>query len=419
MMAKIDERIESSRDEPLDGSHPPFALLMAGIILLALNLRSSITSVGPLLEMIRSETGLSDVAAGLLNTLPLLAFAVFSPLAPALGRRWGMEKVLLASLVILTAGILLRSVPGLSLLFAGTALLGLAIALGNVLLPGLIKRDFPRHVGLMTGVYSTVMGVGAALAAGVSVPLARVAGSGWRGSLAFWALPAAFAAVIWLLLRRSPSRRTASQVVGVSGRLLLRSPLAWQVTLYMGLQSLTFYITIAWFPTIFQSEGLSAASAGWMVALLQLFGVLGSFLTPLLAVRMRSQRAIVAVAIVCCLISYVGLLTSSTALIPLWCAFNGLGQGAYISLALMFFILRTRDSRSASGLSGMAQSIGYLLAALGPLLFGLLHDLTRSWTIPLLALVIVTLGLFAVGLGAGRAATIAPRTHEEEDLATP
>lgn len=379
-------------------------LLVVGIVLLAANLRACITAVGPLVGELRAGTGLSNTLTGLITALPLLAFAAFSPLAPRLGRRWSMEVVLLVSLLGLTAGIALRSVPVVSMLFLGTALLGAAIALSNVLLPALIKRDFPAHIGLMTGLYSTLIGVGGAIADGVSIPLAQGAGLGWRGSLLFWALPAALTALLWLPLLRFRPRAALSQTQaqGSAHRGLWRSPLAWQVTLYMGLQSLTFYIAIAWFPVILQNEGLSAASAGWMLSLVQFVGVAGSFLAPLLAARMRNQRILVAGTILLCLIAYAGILSDTPHLIILWCICLGLAQGAYLSLALMFFILRTPDARSASELSGMAQSIGYLLAALGPLLFGWLHDLTHAWTVPLLALMLVTLVLFGVGMGAGR-----------------
>ena len=391
-------------------------LLVVGIVLLALNLRACITAVGPLVGEIRAGTGLSNTLIGLMTALPLLAFAAFSPLAPRLGRRWGMELILLVSLLVLTAGIALRSVPLVSMLFLGTALLGAAIALGNVLLPALIKRDFPAHIGLMTGLYSMLIGAGGALADGVSIPLAQGAGLGWRGSLFFWTLPAALTALLWLPLLRFRSRTTVSQARISAPRGLWRSPLAWQVTLFMGLQSLTFYIAIAWFPVILQNEGLSATSAGWMLSLVQFVGVAGSFLTPLLAARMRGQRSLVAVNILLGLLSYVGILSDTPHLILLWCICLGLAQGAYLSLALMFFILRTPDTRAASELSGMAQSIGYLLAAFGPLLFGWLHDLTQAWTIPLLALMLITLALFAVGMGAGRDVVVELQTTEANGI---
>jgi CP family cyanate transporter-like MFS transporter len=382
-------------------------VLAAGIILLALNLRACITAVGPLTSFIRSATGLPGVLIGLLTALPLLAFGAISPLAPRLARLWGIEVLLLISLLGLTAGILLRSLALPGLLFLGTALLGAAIAISNVLLPALIKRDFPHQIGLLTGIYSTLLGAGGAIADGVSIPLAQGAHLGWAGSLAFWALPAALTALLWLPLVRGHTSPDLTRVSAVPGRRLWRSPLAWQVTFFMGLQSLTFYIIIAWFPVIFQSQGLNAITVGWMLSLLQFVGVLSSFLTPLLAARIRSQRLLIAIVVVLSLSAYAGILSNVHGLIVLWCILLGLAQGAYLSLALLFFILRTPDTRAAAELSGMAQSMGYLLAATGPLLFGGLHDLTHGWSIPLLALCCVILMLFTAGMGAGRDRVVA------------
>jgi MFS transporter, CP family, cyanate transporter len=374
--------------------------LITGIVLLAVNLRASITAIGPLIGEIRASTGISSFLSGLITTLPLLAFSFLSTWAPRLARRWGIEMALLGSLVVLVVGIVLRAVPVVSLLFVGTALLGMAIALGNVLLPGLIKRDFPLQVGLMTGVYTTVMGLGAALASGVSVPLAQ--GLGWRGSLLFWALPAAIALLVWLLLLLVFHNQRPIQMSEVSGHGLWRSPLAWQVTLFMGLQSLAYYIMVAWLPAILYSRGINLVTAGWMFSLQQFVSVLSSFFVSLLAGRFRSQRVLVVLTVLLCLIAYAGFLSGVNELLPLWCMLLGLGQGACLSLALMFFVLRTSNARSAAELSGMAQSIGYFLAALGPILFGALHDLTHGWTIPLAVLIVVTLILLGMGLGAGR-----------------
>src|SRR5581483_5571787 len=321
MSTRAHEHVELNRGERQDKRRVRTFLLVAGIVLLALNLRACITAVGPLIPAIRGTTGLSNVLAGLLTALPLLAFGAISPLAPRLARRWGMEAMLLTSLAGLVVGILLRSLPALSLLFLGTALMGAAIAISNVLLPSLIKRDFPRQIGLMTALYSTLVSASGALADGVSIPLAQNAGLGWRGSLAFWALPALLTALLWLpLLRSRAKKETRVQARSAHiGRSVWRSPLAWQVTLYMGLQSWTFYIVVAWFPAIFAGHGLSPANAGWLLALLQFAGVLGSFIAPQIAGRMRSQRLLVAGTILLALIAYAGILGGAFGLIILWC----------------------------------------------------------------------------------------------------
>ncbi len=379
------------------------------ILLLAVNLRAAITSVGPLTGAIRGDTGISGGLAGLVTTLPLLAFGVLSPVAPRLARRFGTERTLLASLVLLVAGILLRSSGPVVALLGGTALLGLAIAAGNVLVPSLVKRDFPERAGAMTGLFTAVMGAAAAAAVGLAVPLADRLGLGWRGSLACWAAPAAVAALVWVAPaqeRGRPPPRAEPPTPGA--RRLWRSTLAWQVTLFMGLQSLAYYTVIAWLPAILHDQGLPASSAGWLVSLTQLSGLLTSLSIPLLAVRRRSQRLPAAAAALLSLSGYAGLLLAGGNLVVLWCLLVGLSQGALISLALTLFALRAPDARHAAELSGMAQSVGYLLAAAGPTLFGLLHDLTGAWTVPLAGLAATSVALLAAGLGAGRDAYVVP-----------
>src|SRR5215212_12117438 len=273
-------------------------LLVLGIVLLAANLRPSLTGVAPLIGQIRADTGISNGVAGLLTTLPLLAFGLLSPIAPRVARRFGMERALIASLLVLAAGILLRWAGAVAALFLGTTILGAAIALANVLLPSLVKREFPAHAGLMTSVYSSSLGISAALAAGVSVPLAQLDGVGWQGALVVWALPALLAAVAWLpQLARSDRSADPSARSSPGLRDLWRSPLAWQVTLFMGLQSLSYYVTLTWLPEILQEEGMGATRAGWMLGLSQAVAIVTMFLAPMIAERRPSQRGVVAVAV--------------------------------------------------------------------------------------------------------------------------
>src|ERR687889_1450548 len=309
-------------------------LLVLGIMVLAANLRPALTGVAPLIGEIRADTGISYGVAGLLTTLPLLAFALLSPVAPLVARRFGMERALLASLLVLAAGILLRWAEAVAALFLGTVVLGSAIAVANVLLPSLVKREFPGRAGLMTSVYSTSLGISAALAAGLSVPLAQVAGIGWRGALAVWALPALLACVAWVpqLGRRDLPARSSDPDAPVI-RDLLRSPLAWQVTLFMGLQSLAYYVTLTWLPEILQDGGMDAANAGWMLGLSQTVSILAMFLAPVLAVRRPSQWGVVVVAVILSSSGVLGLLFAASAAAPLWVVLLGLGQGASFSLA--------------------------------------------------------------------------------------
>jgi CP family cyanate transporter-like MFS transporter len=396
-----------------DPSNLRGVLLVVGIVLLAANLRSALTSAAPLIGQIRTDTGISNGIAGLLTTLPLVAFGVLSPVAPRLARRFGMERVLLASLLLLAAGILLRSAGPVAVLFLGTAVLGAAIVVGNVLLPALVKREYPERVGLMTSVYSTALGITGALAAGVSVPLAQLTGMGWRGSLALWALPAFLAAGAWVpQLCRSdqPENVSAQTSLGVSD--LWRSALAWQVTLFMGLQSLTYYVTLTWLPEILQEDGMSAARAGWMLGITQAVAIVSIFFAPVIAGRRPSQRGVVVAAVGLSGAGTLGLLVAGTTASALWVVLLGLGQGACFSLALMFFALRAPDSQHAAALSGMAQTFGYLFAAGGPFLFGVLRDATQAWTVPLALLFAFTVCLLIAGLGAARDAHVAAPTPE-------
>ena len=389
-------------------------LLVLGIVLLAANLRPALTGVAPLIGQIRADTGISNGAAGLLTTLPLLAFGLLSPIAPRVARRFGMERALLACLLVLAAGILLRWAGAVATLFLGTVVLGAAIAVANVLLPSLVKREFPEHAGLMTSVYSASLGISATLAASVSVPLAQLAGIGWRGALAVWALPALLAGVAWLPqlgLGSHPADPSARRFPGV--RDLWRSPLAWQVTLFMGLQSLAYYVTLTWLPEILQAEGMSATRAGWMLGLSQAVAIMTMFLAPMIAERRPSQRGLVVVAVGMSGVGALGLLVAGSTASTLWVVLLGLGQGASFSLALTFFALRAPDPAHAAALSGMAQSVGYLLAAGGPFLFGVLRDVTGAWKVPLALLLTVTICLLIAGIGAARDAHVGASAPEE------
>lgn len=381
-------------------------LLIGGIILLALNLRASLTSVGPLIGAIRADTHISDALAGLLTTLPLLAFAALSPVASRLARCFGMEVTLFFSLLLLTLGIVVRSLSPLLALFAGTIIVGLAIAIMNVLLPSLVKRDFPRYVGVMTSMYTSVMSASASVAAGISVPLAVGLGFGWRGSLQSWALLSVLGLLVWSPQLRLRHRPEVSPGAGWRLRDLWRSTLAWQITIFMGLQSLMFYVIIAWGPTILVDAGMKATTAGLMLALNQMISVLASLVVPVIAGRFPGQRPLVVVAAMLSLVAVAGLGLTSGPLAGLWIALLGLGSGACISLALMFLIVRAPDAHISAELSGMAQSIGYLLAAIGPTAFGLIHDWTHTWTTPLLLLALLIIVMLLAGLGAGRDALV-------------
>ncbi|HWM04213.1 MAG TPA: MFS transporter [Actinophytocola sp.] len=377
-------------------------LLVVGFLLVAANLRAALTSVGPLLEAIRRDLGLSAGEAGFIGTLPLLTFAAVSPQVPRLARRFGVDQMLWVAMFTLIVGIVLRSVPVAGLLWVGTVLLGAAIAIGNVLLPAMIKRDFPDHIGAVTGIYTAVIGVVASTAAGVAVPLAGVLPGGWRASLGCWAGLALVALALW-----TPQLRNRSVEEGPTTRPRApwRAPLAWEVSGFMALSACGFYTMLAWFPSIMQSHGASEEYAGWLLFVYQIVGVVMSVVVPLLLTRLPDQRLIAAGGSLAAMIGYLGLLFLPD-LAVLWALVTGLGAGTLFFLALAFFSLRAADPRSSASLAGMGQSLGYLFAAVGPVAIGALHDLTDGWTVPLAVLVGIAAVHTVFGLRAGRNAHV-------------
>lgn len=363
-------------------------LLIIGIMVLAANLRAGITSVGPVLDFIASDQHISAGTAGFLTSIPLLGFAAFSPIAPGVAARLGMERTLWASVAVLAAAVVLRSVPVPGALWAGTIGLGAAVAFINVLLPPLLKRDFPQRIGQLTGIYSAVQGGVAALASGIAVPLAGADGQGWRLSLGVWAGLAIIGMAVFApqLAKRSTPDDVSAGAGGSELPQRYRSPwgsaLAWQVTIFMGLQSLSFFVTAAWVPSIEQAMGGSATRAGWHLFIFQAAGLLTSLLTSALLRRVHDQRALCIVGTLCSAVEFTGILVYPEAMV-VWMIFAGLGSGSCIVLGLSLFGLRTEHHRQAAALSGMAQSVGYLIAACGPTVFGFLHDLGSGWILPI------------------------------------
>lgn len=379
-------------------------LLLIGIIFVAFNLRPAITALGPLVPSIRADIHISSSMAGFLTTLPLLAFAIISAVAPKMGHRLGNEMAIFVGLIGLTIGIGIRSVGSLEFLFIGTVFVGLGIAICNVLLPGIIKDRYPTKVGILTSIYSTSIGVFAALASGISVPLADSVGLGWNVSLLLWGVLSIGTAIIWVPQIRRKSKPLTVSDTGEMKQSLISSGLAWKVTFFMGLQSFLFYCSIAWLPAILEHQGMSITIAGWMLALMQFFGLPAMFITPIVASKVPDQRKIVGVIGAGYIIGLLGLLVDSHVSISVLAVIVfGFCQGASFSLAYSFFALRTTTAKQAADLSGMAQAFGYLLAAVGPTLLGFLFDQTGSWTWPLIALLAATGCMIAAGIGAGRA----------------
>lgn len=382
------------------------ALLIAGILMIATTLRVTFTGAAPLLDAIRSDYGLTTAQTGLLTTLPLLAFALISPLAAGVARRIGMERSLFIALLLIMAGIALRSVPHATMLFVGTAVIGSGIALGNVLLPGLIKRDFPGQVAKLTGAYSLTMGAAAALGSALVVPIA-LGGAGWNGALLMLMVFPLLAFALWLPQWRQRPAGSLSGARALHNRGIWRSALAWQVTLFLGINSLIYYVIIGWLPAILQSHGYSETQAGSLHGLLQLATAAPGIVVPLILLRVKDQRGIAGLAALMCAVSAAGLWFMPDQAV-MWTLIFGFGSGATMILGLTFIGLRASSAHQAAALSGMAQSVGYLLAACGPPLMGKIHDTQGDWRIPLLACALASVVMAVCGVLAGRDREIAP-----------
>lgn len=381
-------------------------LLITGIILIGFNLRPALSGVGPLIAMIREATGLSNSMLGLLTTLPLVAFGILSTLTPLFTRRFGIEKTLSGALLLLTTGIVLRAFGYIPFLFLGTILLGIAIAFGNVLLPALVKRDFDKRSGFMTSLYSGMMGVGAALAAGLSVPIAESFPGSWKTSLGVWGFFSFVAFLVWISQNKFSVPTNSKRSFKKAMKDLGSNSLAWNVALFLGLQSIAFYVILAWLPDILISKGFSSSEAGWYLSLSQVTGVLGSVLVPVIAAKRDDQRKYISALILVEAISLIGLWLGTNATVFLWVSGIGFSLGGSFGLALLFIVLRSSDSETATELSGMSQSIGYLLAATGPILIGAVFDITGNWDTALYILFMILFFKLYTGLKAGKAQAI-------------
>ncbi|MGE2836135.1 CynX/NimT family MFS transporter [Mycobacterium sp. SMC-4] len=378
------------------------ALLAFAVVLTALNLRPAVTSVAPLLDPMRAELGVSATWAGLLTTVPTLCFAAAGLTAPRLASRIGLDRTISLALAAVTVGLFARTLDGPHVVIAATLVACGGIALVNVLIPVVIKSSFPLRVGLMTGIYTAALQGGGALGSAVTPSLEGPLG-GWRVALAAWAAVAFIALLVWLPASRRHGRAWAAEATPVTGRRsLLRNRLAWTVTLFFGCQSFLAYIVMGWLPQVFIDNGIDSVRAGLLVGVTSLVGVPIALVIAPLAARSTSQSAWIVGLGAVGLIGALGLTIAPTAQPLLWSMLLGVGMGVF-ALALAVIALRARNAEDTAQLSGMAQGLGYLFAGIGPFLFGLLHDLTHSWTVPWLMFLGVYLTQIVVGALAGRA----------------
>lgn len=383
-----------------------------GLLLIALNLRMGVASVGPVLPAIEQELGIPAAAAGLLTTIPVFAFGAFAFLTPALARWIGLHRLLALTMIVVAIGIGVRLLPSPVALFGGTVLVGAGIAVANVCMPAVIKKDFAHRLGLMMGLYSTALFLGAAAAAAFTVPFMTALDGSWRGAMAIWAVPAVLALLVWLprALRAPGSPVSTGAPVDAIPEprdeprmsALLRDPVAWAVTVFMGLQSLSYYAALTWIPTMLQDAGVSVADAGMLLSYTSFPAIAAALVVPVTLRRIRPAWLPAVLSALLCAAGLVGLLVAPGGAAPwLWMTLLGLGQGAAIALSLTYIVLRAPDARHTAHLSTMAQGIGYLLAGFGPIGIGVLHAAVGGWALPIAALVL----LLAVQAAAGAAAS--------------
>jgi CP family cyanate transporter-like MFS transporter len=374
------------------------------LILVSSNLRSPITAVGPVLSQISKSLYLDNFQSSMLTSIPLLMFAGCSVLVSKFSHRFSINRFLLYSLIILSFGLFIRVFGSVWTLFAGSIFIGLGVCIGNVITPGYVKNNFPKQIGLMTGIYAVAMNVTAALASGYSVSLGEWTGYGWRGSLGIWlviALLALFVVVLELLMNKIRLQHKNSSPVK-SDFNMFKSKQAWNISAFMGLQSLVYYSLISWLPAVLGDYGMGGNEPGWILFVIQISMIPITFVGPIVASKMKNQKAMIVFICVLMLVSTLMFAWVKSEWIYATAVCLGLSNGLSFSLSILFFSLRTKSSANAIKISGMAQSIGYLIAAFGPAVFGKLHDCDTSWKWSFYFLAFSVILMFYFGMQAAR-----------------
>lgn len=384
-----------------------YILLIINVLVLVLvssNLRSPITSVGPVLNQISNSLHLNNLQSSMLTSIPLMMFASCSVLVSKFSHRFSINRFLLYALIILSFGLFMRVFGSVWTLFTGSVFIGLGVCIGNVITPGYIKNNFPKQIGLMTGIFAVSMNLTAALASGYSVSLGEWTGYGWRGSLGVWlviALLALFVVNIELLLNRSRVQETRASLVK-SDFNMFKSKQAWNISIFMGLQSLVYYSLISWLPAVLGDYGMQGNEPGWILFVIQISMIPITFVGPIIANKMKDQKAMIVFIFILMLTSVLMFAWLRSEWIYVTAVLLGLSNGLSFSLSILFFSLRTRSSANAIKISGMAQSVGYLIAAFGPAVFGKLHDFDPSWKWSFYFLGLSITTMFYFGMKAAR-----------------
>ena len=382
-------------------------LSVLGIILVASNLRSPLTAVGPVLDEIAFQLHLTKTEAGFLTAIPLFVFAAFSVLIGKFSIKYQIEKLIFISLILLIIGLYLRINDSVFSLFFGSALVGIGICIGNVVMPAFIKKEFPKKVGMMTGLYSVGMNLTAAFAAGFSIKIGQWTTIGWKGSLGIWIIPAFITLFFWIFqLLKKVNIVSKYTLLNTSEVNIYKSKIAWSISFFMGLQSLIYYCIIAWLPIILINYGMKKEDAGWILSYLQFAMLPITFIGPIIASRMKNQKILIYFISLCFILAFLLLNFYNIKFVVLAAILLGIANGLAFSLVMLLFSMRTKSPISAVKLSGMSQSIGYLLAGFGPPIFGKLFELTNQWAYSFYFLLLISIILCISGVYAVQNKTI-------------
>ncbi|SCT00466.1 CynX/NimT family MFS transporter [Staphylococcus caeli] len=383
-------------------------IVVIAIIFIASTLRAPLTSVGPVIDEIKENLSIGNGVAGILTTIPLLIFAIVSPFVSRVTRRFTMSYTIFYAMLLLILALLIRVVGDFNLFIVGTILLGIAIAFGNVVLPSYVKWYFPMQIGLMTGIYSATMNFTAGLGGGMSYPLSKITTFGFKLSLSFWMTFAVIALCLWIICVKNRATLEKTTIKGVKVETsskfnIVHSKLAWMVALTMGFQSMIFYSMVAWVPSILVDRGLNHDMAGYLLMLNQFAQVPMTFIFPIIASKLKRQRMLIVIITILFLAGFGLFFSQSLPMLIIGIIIVGLAMGACFSLCMTLFSIRARTSDGSIALSGFGQAIGYFIAALGPFLIGLLHDVTNSWNTAILAMILMSCCVFIFGYTASDA----------------
>lgn len=377
------------------------------VVLVSCNLRAPITSVGPVLSQIRDLLHLDNFQGSLLTSIPLIMFASCSVLVSRLSHQLSITRFLLYAMVILSFGLFLRVAGSDSALFIGSIFIGLGICIGNVVTPGYIKSNFPKQIGLLTGIFAIAMNLTAAFASGYSINIGQWTGQGWRGSLGIWgivSLLALLAIIIELIIDKKKVVQLEDSIVIVSKHdmAMFKSSQAWAISIFMGIQSLVFYSLITWLPAVLGDYGMTESQTGWVLFLIQISMIPITFIGPIIAHKMKDQRLMIPFVSILMLVSILMFAWLKAEYVYIAAILLGISNGLSFSLSILFFSIKTKSSFNAIRISGMAQSVGYLIAAIGPSVFGKLHDYDSSWKSSFYFISFTIILLFYFGLRAAR-----------------